>query len=107
MTLVFCAPAYIVVSGRHGNNLRIAGDFYVNVVEFGLLPVVEAWSVSKINFAGVDFDIGSDLRGDLSKTSANLNLLGCDHLTGRVRSQERRVGKECGQKCRSRWSQYN
>src|SRR3546814_9924204 len=34
MTLVFCAPAYIVVSGRHGNNLRIAGDFYVNVVEF-------------------------------------------------------------------------
>src|SRR3546814_5482448 len=84
MTLVFCAPAYIVVSGRHGNNLRIAGDFYVNVVEFGLLPVVEAWSVSTINFAGVDFDIGSDLRGDLSKTAANLYLPGCDHLMGRV-----------------------
>src|SRR3546814_16454017 len=82
MTLVFCAPAYIVVSGRHGNNLRIAGDFYVNVVEFGLLPVVEAGSASTINFAGVDFDIGSDLRGDLRKTAANLYIPGWNNFLG-------------------------
>src|SRR3546814_12053132 len=26
---------------------------------------------------------------------------------GRARSEERRVGKECGSTCRSRWAQYN
>src|SRR3546814_19884361 len=28
-------------------------------------------------------------------------------LFGRLRSEERRVGKECVSKCRSRWSTYN
>src|SRR3546814_20298677 len=28
------------------------------------------------------------------------------HLVGHVRSEERRVGKECVSKCRSRWSPY-
>src|SRR3546814_12909551 len=27
--------------------------------------------------------------------------------TGKARSEERRVGKECGSTCRSRWSPYN
>ena len=27
--------------------------------------------------------------------------------TGKIRSEERRVGKECGQSCRSRWSPYH
>src|SRR3546814_11823856 len=27
--------------------------------------------------------------------------------SGRQRSEERRVGKECGSKCRSRWSPYH
>src|SRR3546814_7205960 len=30
----------------------------------------------------------------------------CTHL-GCSRSEERRVGKECGRTCRSRWSTYN
>ena len=29
------------------------------------------------------------------------------HLTKLGRSEERRVGKECGQMCRSRWSPYH
>src|SRR3546814_11708532 len=29
------------------------------------------------------------------------------HLSNRVRSEERRVGKECVSTCRSRWSTYN
>ena len=28
-------------------------------------------------------------------------------LTGRMRSEERRVGKECLRQCRSRWSPYH
>src|SRR3546814_17544280 len=30
-----------------------------------------------------------------------------DHLEGRQRSEERRVGKECVSTCRSRWSPYH
>src|SRR3546814_8073424 len=32
---------------------------------------------------------------------------GGDVLLGDVRSEERRVGKECGSTCRSRWSRYH
>src|SRR3546814_16678460 len=30
-----------------------------------------------------------------------------DVITGTIRSEERRVGKECGSTCRSRWSPYH
>src|SRR3546814_13768539 len=44
------------------------------------------------------FDIARQLRAD-----ANTALLPLIH----VRSEERRVGKECVSTCRSRWSQYH
>src|SRR3546814_15733323 len=34
-------------------------------------------------------------------------LIGRDFIAGDKRSEERRVGKECGSTCRSRWSPYH
>jgi hypothetical protein len=37
----------------------------------------------------------------------NMNKFKEDIAGGRVRSEERRVGKECRRLCRSRWSPYH
>src|SRR3546814_16885203 len=45
------------------------------------------------------FNLARDGR---SSSAAHMKMVGT-----RDRSEERRVGKECGSKCRSRWSPYN
>src|SRR3546814_4143521 len=45
-----------------------------------------------------------DQRIDLDGTSLTN---GDQSIRGRIRSEERRVGKECVSKCRSRWSPYH
>ena len=38
----------------------------------------------------------------------NVYMPGCyEHYLAHIRSEERRVGKECASKCRSRWSPYH
>src|SRR3546814_14871358 len=43
----------------------------------------------------------------LALTTGALSALGSAHENYLFRSEERRVGKECVSKCRSRWWQYN
>src|SRR3546814_12571455 len=45
----------------------------------------------------IDDEMAGHLRVDLLRVAAELA----------ARSEERRVGKECGRRCRSRWSPYN
>src|SRR3546814_6568468 len=48
---------------------------------------------------------GKRLAGELQRAGvANANLLDVDYF---IRSDERRVGKECVSTCRSRWSPYH
>ena len=42
-----------------------------------------------------------------TRTSSGLYVVGLAEGTGTPRSEDRRVGKECVQPCRSRWSPYH
>ena len=46
-------------------------------------------------------DDAFERRNELAQTEIDM------HLRPAVRSEERRVGKECPSKCRSRWSPYH
>ena len=57
----------------------------------------------------IEFEVGKMEFGGTSSTvigKRNVNMKG--GITGqKVRSEERRVGKECASMCRSRWSPYH
>src|SRR3546814_19752613 len=59
------------------------------------IPVTRAAFVEKTTT--IDFEEGTLNQVDISKPSEVLEI---------VRSEERRVGKECVSPCRSRWSRY-
>ena len=54
----------------------------------------------------VDGGIAQDTVGDVVRAGAELLVAG-SAIFGKGRSEERRVGKECVQPCRSRWSPYH
>ena len=45
--------------------------------------------------------------GEVTSVGSNNHILAYSHLAHNVRSEERRVGKECSVTCRSRWSPYH
>ena len=50
-------------------------------------------------------EAGSPVRGDVYEIDPDLVAV-LDEIE-EIRSEERRVGKECGDECRSRWSPYH
>src|SRR3546814_20154249 len=55
---------------------------------------------------GLDADVGVKVTDNFSIESG-LSLLHTEFGSSIFRSEERRVGKECGSPCRSRWSPYH
>ena len=55
------------------------------------------------------FDENSDFVGDLERKLAEARIPRTVefYLSISLRSEERRVGKECSEPCRSRWSPYH
>src|SRR3546814_15870570 len=76
----------------------VARDFYISTPEpvHGLNPPfrIQAWPF--IKYADLQSVIA--LRFDLNRNG---------RICRRIRSEERRVGKECVSTCRSRWSPYH
>src|SRR3546814_11133302 len=64
------------------------------------LRVRELYAGEKVQDAFARFDL-LERRVDLAEGRADAMSLGTQ------RSDERRVGKECGSRCRSRWSPYH
>ena len=58
--------------------------------------------IASVVLLGADA-IGPSARADLAEALER----GSDHQDASERSEERRVGKECSQQCRSRWSPYH
>src|SRR3546814_14810443 len=79
-----------------------------------LAPLTTAVLISTRNAALIGADIGHKVYSDQIKAMQNLNVPHDIYLTGTVlaasmvatvvRSEERRVVKECVSTCRSRWS---
>ena len=91
-----------------GSTLKMSGRFQLQTKSDGPVTMLL-----------VDFDAPSHLRalarfdmGKLERAShAGRDLLGQGHMAFTIdpgeRSEERRVGKECIEPCRSRWSPYH
>src|SRR3546814_8073987 len=61
-------------------------------------------TLTSVTFCGVTF-AGRHLHRAQLPAAQHLSVgWAVDHLTRQARSEERRVGKECVSKCRSRWS---
>src|SRR3546814_12206274 len=89
----FVPPMIAAGHGGHLVNVSSAAGL------FGL-PWHAAYSASTFGLRG----ISEVLRFDLARHGIGVSLV----CPGRVaRSEERRVGKECGSTCRSRWLRYN
>ena len=61
-------------------------------------PVISEKSVAQTERNNYTFAVGRDANKFQIKAAVEAELL---------RSEERRVGKECGYQCRSRWSPYH
>ena len=78
------------------------------VVALNLVPASPAWLTA---IRALPMYLGLDLRGGVHfLLQVDMQAAGTkriDSLAGDVRSEERRVGKECAGLCRSRWSPYH
>src|SRR3546814_14847434 len=98
--------------GRIGNNNsgRTANMPSIAYYAVSLLAVIAAYILGSISFAVVvSRSMGlQDPRTFGSKNPGATNVLRTGNRTEAVltRSEERRVGKECGSRSRTRWSPY-
>ena len=60
-----------------------------------LIRVLDRYKLSIHRLRGQGYDGASNMRGEFNG------------LQKKIRSEERRVGKECASMCRSRWSPYH
>ena len=85
------AQAGIQISGRNINNLRYADD-----------TTLMAESDEELK------SLLMDVKEESEKVGLKLNIQKSKIMaSGPIRSEERRVGKECTLTCRSRWSPYH
>src|SRR3546814_14436426 len=96
-----------------------ADELFIIVLPFGDLPALAHVQGSNFCHLGVVGDrisgrtlvvsvLDNLCKGSSGQALQNANLmLGIDETTGLMRSEERRVGKECVSTCRSRWSPYH
>src|SRR3546814_7836754 len=80
-----------------------SSDLYAEVVKYGLLGDADFFAWLEENGAALlagDADL--QRKAVMRSCAAKAAIVAADE-----RSEERRVGKECGSTCRSRWSPYN
>ena len=81
--------------------------FRIDVVRRYLGPAPGWWTRVMVE-GKVDFHLGQSLlRANEAGGRLCLEMRGQDGAHSMLRSEERRVGKECGLLCRSRWSPYH
>ena len=71
----------------------------VDVTDFGILPEGPVYFVMEY-LEGVEL-------GSVIEREGAIDVARALRISGQIRSEERRVGKECVQPCRSRWSPYH
>src|SRR3546814_17052155 len=86
---------------RLGSSGNIMGALYKGFIVCAVLSAIALWPVT-------DLVLGMDTAFTVAgKSFTGISLFWCG-ITGLVvRSEERRVGKECVSTCRTRWWQYN
>src|SRR3546814_7330338 len=77
----------------------------VTGVQTCALPIYQALAQTVLNYDWVRLFMFAGLKG--SDINSRWYSFMQEHLVRPVRSEERRVGKECVSKCRSRWSPYH
>jgi CTP synthase len=77
-------------------------DPYINVDPGTMSPFQHGEVFVTKDGAETDLDLGHYERFITLKMTRDNNV-----TTGKIRSEERRVGKECRRLCRSRWSPYH
>ena len=94
---------YVVASapGKRNSSDTKVTDMLYNCYELAVdeKDITEAFDAIKARYTAIIEELGIDL--DLTETFDKI-LRSFTH-----RSEERRVGKECLSKCRSRWSPYH
>src|SRR3546814_5464013 len=70
---------------------------------------ISDWSsdVCSSDLIGVELRLALRNEEQADVPSGGRHLLLCDPIAQELRSEERRVGKECVSTCRSRWSPYH
>ena len=85
---------------RAGLLWRVSRKLVLSYILIGAVPILLLVTFALLAFLLIFFDVGSYLvRNRLTGVT--------EQATTKIRSEERRVGKECCTPCRSRWSPYH
>src|SRR3546814_13950691 len=96
-----------VLDGRDVElELDLLGDEHATGLERGVPGEAPVLAVDGDLALEAHADVAERVLGGAGELEGNRDGLG-DTLDGQVRSEERRVGKECVSACRSRWSPDN
>src|SRR3546814_18872102 len=74
-----------------------------------IMRAAGCYGAASVFYTGTRYDRAKDLVTDTKKVHQDIPLINIDDLRKilPLRSEERRVGKECVSTCRSRWSPYH
>ena len=93
--------------------LKLSGEALMGDGDYGIDPgIINGLAREIIAVQQAGAEIGVVIGGGNIFRGAGLARAGMDRVTGDhmgmlARSEERRVGKECSEPCRSRWSPYH
>ena len=98
---------YYTAAGLPDERLPAAGRRFLAAFDTGRAPESDVWPPASHAAAAAEALLDALARSDGTRRDvvAQLHALNTDGLLGRL--EERRVGKECGYQCRSRWSPYH
>ena len=96
---LYCSPMSDpqFLGGRAG---RALSSLSLSAVSRSWMPGVAGYATALVGVGDIAGGLAPHFRGSRVHAWASL-------LPGTSRSEERRVGKECGLLCRSRWSPYH
>src|SRR3546814_6892404 len=105
--MLICAVVFFFSSRRRHTRCAL-----VTGVQTCALPISVYWRLSAMGHTVDDkrplLNRVRRIQGQLSSLEKALEAeVGCAAVLQQIRSEERRVGKECVSTCRSRWSPYH
>ena len=109
-TVVALAPSLAVSAGLHAATLTVNGsgsaDYTTIQAAVNAAASGDTISVAPGTYAPFSFG-GKAIVVESAAGAAATTIDASGQSTSAVRSEERRVGKECRRLCRSRWSPYH